>query len=138
MAQRNHLYCILDSFAQIGDYYAKAAVHEAGHALIMRRNGGRNIRCHVNLGGKRRGGSAGCDNMRSMSAYKQLQILAAGAAAEVVIRGQFELPGLRSDMRMARGLGYTDDQFFEVVWEIADNITKDEILAVVVGWRDYR
>lgn len=136
--QQNKLYCVIDAFAKIGDYYAKAAVHEAGHALIMKRNGGRNVRCHVNLGGKRRGGSAICENMRSMTPYRQLQILAAGAAAEVVVRGQFETPGLRADMRMARGLGYTDDQFFDAVWEVVDGMTKDEIMSQVVGWRDYR
>lgn len=139
MAQQNRLRCILDSFARINDYYAKAAVHEAGHALIMRRNGGRNIRCHVNLGGRSRGGSATCDNFRSMTPYRKLQILAAGAAAEVVVRGQFELPGLRGDMRMARGLGYTDEQFFDAVWELVDGgMDKADILNEYVGWRDYR
>lgn len=136
--QQNKLHCVIDAFAKIDDYYAKAAVHEAGHALIMKRNGGRNVRCHVNLGGKRRGGSATCEGMRSMTQYRQLQILAAGAAAEMIVRGKFEVPGLSSDMSMARGLGYTNDQFFDAVHEVADIITRDEIMSQVVGWRDYR
>jgi len=136
--QQNKLHCVIDAFAKIGDYYAKAAVHEAGHALVMKRNGGKNVRCHVNLGGKRRGGSAVCENMRSMSAYHQLQILAAGAAAGIVVRGEFEKPGLRGDMSMARGLGYPDSEFFEAVWDMSDTMDKDEILSQTVGWRDYR
>lgn len=134
----------LSFFRKLGRIYRDAAVHEAGHALVMRRNAGLNVRCHINVGTKENMGMAYCDNMDEMTAEQRLEVFAAGCAAEKVVLGYlrsktdpFSRLWLAGDIRLAKADGYDEDDFFSCVDRISRTMSKCEITSQPISLRDY-
>lgn len=126
----------LARFNSADDSTKRTAVHEAGHMVLAKQAGMKDVRGWVNYGTRRRAGTANW--IGNLTPLQWLTVCAAGAAAELAVFGSLSSDiAYSGDMRLARRAGWNRETFYETVYDLAERLDVTEIMAQEVTTRHY-